>query len=126
MKRVSIALAVAATFTLGSEAQAQQTPTSAVDQELQALVLEQTGDAAARGAVRAFLDREDVQAAAAEAGIEVDRLKQGVETLTADQASRLAERVQDVEQQLAGGDTLVISATAVIIALLVIILILVA
>lgn len=78
-----------------------------------------------RDALRRFLNREDVQGVAAEAGLDLERAKDGIATLDDDEVGRLAERVEETETALAD-NTIVISSTAIIIALLVLILILVA
>ena len=79
-----------------------------------------------RATVLRFLDRDDVRTVAADNGIDVERVERAVEASDAGTAADLAERVRDAEDQLAGGDTFVISTTTIIIALLVIILIIVA
>ena len=82
--------------------------------------------AGARAALAAFLDRGDVARAARSAGIEIERVKSAASTLTDEEVESLSPRLADAEEALIGGDTFVISSTAVIIGLLVIILILVA
>jgi len=98
-----------------------------VETELRTLVSEHETDAGAdRAAIADFLDRDEVSQAARTGGIDLERVRAAVPALGADDAEKVAERVQDVEQQLAGGDTFVISTTTIIIALLVVILIVVA
>jgi hypothetical protein len=74
--------------------------------------------------VRDFLERADVGAAVAAHGLDLERMKGAVGTLEADALADLARQVRalDDEDQV-GGNTIVISSTAVIIALLVLILI---
>ncbi len=104
-----------------------QTAASDVTTELRTLVSEHETEAGAdRAAIADFLDRDEVAQAARTGGIDLDRVRAAVPALGADDAEKVAERVQDVEQQLAGGDTFVISTTTIIIALLVVILIVVA
>ena len=104
-----------------------QTAASDVTTELRTLVSEHETEAGAdRAAIADFLDRDEVAQAASTGGIDLDRVRAAVPALGADDAGKVAERVQDVEQQLAGGDTFVISTTTIIIALLVVILIVVA
>ena len=126
MKRFAALLAVAALFALGAEAEAQQPGDEEVRDELRTMVTE-TGHADAdRAEIADFLEREDVREAAARRGIDLERVKAGVETLGAGQAGALAKRVQDAEAALAGGDTLVITSTTIIIILLVLLIIAVA
>ena len=104
-----------------------QTAASDVTTELRTLVSDHETEAGTdRAAIADFLDRDEVAQAASTGGIDLDRVRAAVPALGADDAGKVAERVQDVEQQLAGGDTFVISTTTIIIALLVVILIVVA
>ena len=122
MKRFTVALALIAAFGLATGVEAQDADAD-VRAELQTMVAEDGSGQADRAAVADFLEREDVQQVAAENGISMERLEGAVETLDGEQAATLAERVREVQAQLAGGDTLVISATTLIIVLLVLILI---
>lgn len=126
MNRLTAILALAATFAVAPGLQAQEVQDDPVRQELHTLAAEGDQAQADRAAVADFLDRSDVQRVAAERGIDLERLEAGVRTMSAGQAASLAERVQDAEQDLAGGDTFVISTTTIIIALLIIIIIIVA
>lgn len=123
MKRFTVLLALIATFGLATGVQAQQAQDREVRQELRALVAEDDGGEADRAVVAEFLERDDVKQVAAERGIDLERLDDAVRTLDAREAATLAQHVQNVKAQLAGGDTLVISATTVIIILLILILI---
>jgi hypothetical protein len=129
MNRLSIILALAATLCLAPGIRAQQTGSHQdAEQELHTLVggRHAQGAAADRATVRRFLSRSDVGRVAAERGIDLDRLEEGVQALSPEEAGELANRVHDAQGQLAGGDTFVITSTTVIIALLIIILIIVA
>lgn len=126
MNRPTIVLVLALLLAPVTGLQAQQAGDQTVEEELRALVSQGSEARSDRAAVADFLERDDVERAAAEGGIDLDRLKDGVATLGADEAAGLADRVEDVEDQLAGGDTFVITSTTIIIALLVIILIVVA
>ena len=122
MQRFTVALALIAAFGLATGVEAQDADAD-VRAELQTMVAEDGSTQADRAAVSDFLERDDVQQVAAENGIGMERLEGAVETLDGEQAATLAERVREVQAQLAGGDTLVISATTLIIVLLVLILI---
>jgi hypothetical protein len=80
----------------------------------------------ARAALDAFLGRGEVARAAEGAGIDIERVKSAASALSDEEVESLAPRVKDIQEALVGGDTFVISSTAVIIGLLVIILIIVA
>lgn len=126
MRQMTLLLAFVTALSFGSDLQAQQAQDQEVRQELRALVTQGDEAEADRAAVAEFLERGDVERVAAQRGIDVDRLKDGVATLGSEEAGDLAERVREVQDQLAGGDTFVITSTTIIIALLVIILIIVA
>jgi hypothetical protein len=126
MRRFAAVLAFATLVTLGTEARAQEAGDHPVEQELRGMVIDGDAATADRADIADFLEREDVQEAAAERGIDLERVKDGVRTLDAGEAASLAQRVQDVEERLAGGDTFVITSTTIIIILLVLILISVA
>lgn len=117
-----------AVLALASEARAQEPRSAAVEGELRAMVAQPSAADADRATVRDFLGRDDVRATAERSGLDLERLRRGVETLDAGAAADLADRTRAVEDDLdqVGGDTLVISSTAIIIALLVIILVVVA
>ena len=82
---------------------------------------------AGRAAIREALGRPAVRDAASKAGIDVDRLSAGVETMAGADLERAAAAARDVNQSLVGGaSNITISTTTIIIALLVIILLIVA
>lgn len=92
-------------------------------------VVAEKADAAAseREAIRAVLDRPEVEDVARSRGIDLARARDGVATLEGEELSLVAERARQLEEGLVGGDdTIVISTTTIIIALLVLIIILVA
>lgn len=128
MKRITIALTLAAATLIPMQARAQETATTDVERELRGMVAEPTEADLDRKTVESFLDRDDVAEVAAEHGFDVERMKRGVETLDADASSDLAKRVADAQEEMAqvGGDTFVITSTTIIIALLIIILVIVA
>jgi hypothetical protein len=107
-----------------SQAGPHAAPPAAIDQALQQHVTAIDGD---RAVVQRLLARPDVQALAAEIGLDVRRAQTAVATLDGDQLSRLALQARQAEQELAGGQGSVrISTTLIIIALLVVILLIVA
>lgn len=80
-----------------------------------------------REAVRAVLERPEVEDVARAHGIDLTRARDGVATLEGEELSLVAERARQLDEALAGGaDTVVISTTTIIIALLVLIIIIVA
>lgn len=107
---------------------AQDAGTTDVQAELRDMVTRPNTAEENRDAIRAFLARSDVEDAAASYGLDIERLEDGVGTMGAEAAANLATRVEQTEDQLdqVGGDTFVISTTAIIIGLLVVILIIVA
>lgn len=78
--RFTVLLALAATFTLAPALTAQEASDTDVRSELRTLVTEADGSAD-RAALLDVLDREDVQAVAAERGLNVDRVKAGAVAL---------------------------------------------
>jgi hypothetical protein len=126
MRRPILLLAILALLLPTAGLRAQDARDADVRDELRALVTDGGAAEADRRTVAEFLNRDAVERAAARGSIDLERLRDGVGTLGADEAQRLADRVRVVEDQLAGGDTFVITSTTVIIALLVIILIIVA
>ncbi len=103
-------------------------PTIATSAALDALVAEQVReDAANRQVVRDVLDRREVREVARHAGLDLERARQGVATLTSDELREIADQARRVNASLSGGaSTVVLSTTTIIIILLVVILIVVA
>jgi ATPase subunit of ABC transporter with duplicated ATPase domains len=80
-----------------------------------------------RAAIHEALSRPEVRQMAAQAGIDVERVSQSVETLSGASLDRVASAARDVNQALVGGaSTVVISTTTIIIALLVVLIIVLA
>jgi len=97
---------------------------AALDAAVQQEVLTTETD---RAAVERLLNREDVKAIAAGAGIDIRSLTSAVSGLESAELAGLANQARSVEQTLAGGQsTITISTTVIIIALLILILIVVA
>lgn len=98
-------------------------PQSALDAALQQHVASTDAD---RETVLRLLDRPEVQAVAGDIGLDLRRAKDAMTTVDAGTVAGLATQAQQVEQGLAGGQSITISTTLIIIALLVLILIIVA
>ena len=80
--------------------------------------------AADRETVQRLLERPEVQAVAADIGLDLRRAQSAISTLDAQQLSTIAVQANQVEQALAGGQSsITISTTLIIIGLLVLILI---
>lgn len=94
---------------------------SALDQAVQQRVSQEQAD---REAIRTFLQNPTVKEVAAKAGVSVDKAEAAVSTLQGDELRQAASQARNVNDQLAGGSTLVISTWTIIIVLLVIVLIL--
>lgn len=116
-------------FTLVSvvpQAQAQSSHAAPLT-ALEAAVQNHVASAAAdREAVARLLARPEVQKIAGEAGIDMRRATQAAATLDGAQLTELASQARQMEQSLAGGQSVTVSTTLIIIALLVLILIIVA
>lgn len=78
--------------------------------------------------VRSFLHHGDVTGVGLRYGVDVHRLLEGVRTLEREAAADLAERVRVAQRDLEhlDGDALMVPSTAIILALLVLILLVVA
>jgi hypothetical protein len=109
-------------------AESQEVETSVLSRdEVRGLVNDRSASVEAdRSALRSFLMRPEVSRVAGAAGIDIARAQSAAATLSDEEIRRLAPRVKKAENALAGGESLVISSTVVIIGLLVLILILVA
>lgn len=127
MRRTPIALSLFALLSIAPAVAAQDAGRQTVEQELRTMTAGETTTERQRANLDAFLDRDDVIATAAERGIDLDGVRDGVATLddaaVASLTSRIAEAVGD--EDLVGGDTFVVTSSTVIIILLVIILIVV-
>lgn len=122
-------LAMGALMAVASPVAAQESTGESIltPGEVDALVSSEVEAAAVeRSALVRFLEREEVASVAGAAGIDIGDVRSAAGTLTDEEVRRLAPRVRLAEEALAGGDTIVISSTVVIIGLLVLILILVA
>jgi hypothetical protein len=123
----SIVVVVFTFLTVAPRAGAQASHTasqSALDAALQKHSAAASSD---RETVLRLLERPEVQALAADVGLDLRRARNAVATMDSDQLSELAAQARQAEEGLAGGQSrIVISTTLIIIALLVLILIIVA
>ena len=123
---VSSALVMFTLVAVVPQAQAQSShaaPRAALEAAVQDHVASATAD---REAVARLLARPEVQKIAGEAGIDLRRATQAAATLGGAQLADLAAQARQVEQSLAGGQSITVSTTLIILALLVLILIIVA
>ena len=127
MRMFVMALAMLLTLVAAaSPVSAQEVHTAsqaALDAALQQHVSTSNSD---RETVLRLLEREEVQKIAGEAGLDMRRAASAAATLDGPELANLAAQARQVEQSLAGGQSVTISTTLIIIALLVIILIVVA
>ena len=79
-----------------------------------------------RAAVAGVLRKDAVRGQAERMGLDPSRLEAMVATLSGSELSQVAQAAANVDEALAGGDTVVIGATTLIIVLLIILVILVA
>jgi hypothetical protein len=106
------------------QAQTHTAPQSALDAVVQQHV---TSVDAERAAIQRVLEKSEVKAVAARAGIDMRTVAGAVSTMDAADLAVVSAQAQQVERALAGGaSTIVISTTTIIIALLVIILLVIA
>lgn len=98
-------------------------PQSAIDAALQQKI--SSGDTD-RATVLRLLERPEVQAVAGQAGIDLRTAKDAVSTLNGPQLTELAAQASQVEQALAGGQSLTINTTLLIIGLLLLVVLILA
>jgi predicted nuclease with TOPRIM domain len=79
-----------------------------------------------RSALHEFLQRSDVEEVASNNGIELEDLESRLETLDDAEVSELWREIQGLTDSLAGGDSITIATSTLIVILLIIILIQVA
>lgn len=120
---VMILLAVTLAPSLAFAGQAAQATSS---QSLSAVAAEHAAKKQAdRQAILNVLDREDVRQVAKNAGLPIDKAAAAVATLEGAELAQVAAQAQQVNDALAGGQTISLSVWLIIIALLIIILIVV-
>lgn len=120
---VMILLAVILAPSLAFAGQAAQATSS---QRLSAVAAEHAAKKQAdRQAILNVLDREEVRQVAKNAGLPIDKAAAAVATLEGAELAQVAAQAQQVNDALAGGQTISLSVWLIIIALLIIILIVV-
>jgi hypothetical protein len=83
-------------------------------------------DAASREALQNLLQRSEVQRVATRFGLDANQVRDAVSMLSGEDLRSVAHQAQRVDEALAGGSTVVVTSTALIIGLLVLIIVLVA
>ncbi len=111
--------------TAGLATAAQSQPGAVGADEIQARLDHSAQQVAAdRQSVQDLLQREDVRAIAAAAGLDIERAAAAASVLSGDELASVAAQARTVPTDLAGGsDSIVMPVTTVIIVLLVIILV---
>ena len=79
-----------------------------------------------RQMILSVLEREEVRKVSKDAGLPLDKLSSAVATLDGQELAQVAAQAQQVNDALAGGQTITLSVWLIIIALLIIILVVVA
>jgi hypothetical protein len=79
-----------------------------------------------RAVIREAIDQPAVRDVASKLGIDLDKTRQAVDTLSGDDLRNAADTAAQVNEALVGGQTMTFSVTTIIIILLVVILIIVA
>lgn len=128
MRRSSLFAAAAMLgLVLPATAIAQERAHAASSGTLDDIVLAHAGTLEAeRAELRSFLQRPEVREIADAAGIDIATAGTAVASLSAGEIRLLSGQVAQVDAALAGGDSVVISTTAIILGLLILIIILVA
>lgn len=118
-----VAITVAGVFLAGAARAAATTAGEVSATEIQGSIDRQLNQADAdRAAIGIMLQRPEVQRLAGLAGLDVARATAAASVLSGESLQQLGAQARLVNNDLAGGDNLVIPATTVIIVLLVIIL----
>ena len=121
---VMILLAVMLAPALAFAGQAAQVSSS---QSLSAVAADHAAKKQAdRQTILNVLNREDVRKVAKDAGLPLDKVAAAVATLDGQELAQVAAQAQQVNDALAGGQTITLSVWLIIIALLIIILVIVA
>lgn len=120
--RRSLAVCLAVLFMAPSvNAQNHVIGKAALDKAVQERV---SRDQADREAITSLLQRADVRAVAAKAGVSLDKAQAAVSTLEGSELQQIASQARAVQNDLAGGQSaIVISTTTIIIVLLIVLLI---
>lgn len=83
-------------------------------------------DAGTRAEVEGFLARPEIRSVAQTAGIDILRAETAVAVMNPEDLRNIALRVDQIDAALAGGETITVTTTAIIIGLLVLIVLLIA
>jgi hypothetical protein len=120
--RRSLAVCLAVLFMAPSvNAQNHVIGKAALDKAVQERV---SRDQADREAITSLLQRAEVRAVAAKAGVSLDKAQAAVSTLEGSELQQIASQARAVQNDLAGGQSaIVISTTTIIIVLLIVLLI---
>ncbi len=126
MQRFRLVLGASLAVLLAASTSFAQQPAHVIDQPAldQAVQQRVTQEQADREAIRTFLHNPAVKGVAAKAGVSVDTAEAAVSTLQGDELRQAASQARTINDQLAGGSTVVISTWTIIIILLIIVLIL--
>jgi hypothetical protein len=119
-----LAVMLAPSLAFAQAAQAAQTSQS---QSLAAIAADHAAKKQAdRQAILSVLQRDEVKQVAKATGISIDKAASAVATLEGTELAQVAAQAQQVNDALAGGQTITLSVWLIIIALLIIILVVVA
>ena len=125
--RSTVVVVLLAVMLAPSLAFAGQAAQSANSQSLSAIAADHAAKKQAdRQMILGVLDRQDVRQVANGAGLPLDKAKAAVAALDGKELAQVAAQAQQVNDALAGGQTITLSVWLIIIALLVVILIVVA
>jgi hypothetical protein len=108
-----------------AQVSAQQARVVGTDELNAAIVDRADATAQQRAQLNGLLERREVQAAAAERGVDLERVQDAAGTLSDAQLDLVMPLVQAITADLAGGQVLTITTTTLIIILLLVILIIV-
>ena len=92
------------------------------DEILGTMNARERAETADRQVIANLLARPEVRDVASHSGLDLQRAQDAVGSLTGDELQQLADQARIAQADLAGGDTLFISATTIIIVLLIVIL----
>ena len=121
IKRMLLTVAVFLGFS--ADARAQQPSAADVTSELRLIASQPMSVDVDRATVRAFLDRPDVERVAESSGLDLASTRDRVSTLSDAEAAELAARIDALAgAPQVGGQVVVISASALLIALLIVLL----
>jgi hypothetical protein len=120
--RTSVVTLVASLLLWSSPALAQQRHVVDLAVMHQAVADQATTDVQNRAAVLSVLHRAEVQNLAGRLGLSVTRAENAVPTLSSAELAQLAGQARLADVQLAGGDTITISVTTLLLVVILVIL----